>query len=102
VIRLFQPTGSDHSGFWFDGADPGQWDGEVGRACEAAVADWRRFLSEAEGILAPVIPDGRLRQRLAGELADAAFPEAFSPACQLWFREEQELSLATLHEPLPG
>lgn len=102
MIRLFQPTGSDHSAFWFDGADPGQWDGEVGRACEAAVSDWRRFLAEAESILAPVIANERLRQRLAGELADAAFPEAFSPACELWFQEEQKLSLATLHEPLSG
>jgi predicted outer membrane lipoprotein len=93
---VFQPTGSDHSAFWFEHTDAGQWDGEVGRACQAAVEDWKRFQHDAEDLLGPVIPNQRLRHRLSVELADHAFPEAFSPACRLWLEEEEALSRRTL------
>ena len=72
----------------------------MGRACEAAVADWQRFQREAEAILEPVIPNLRVRHHLTMDLANHAFPEAFSPACQLWCQEEEALSLKTLHQPL--
>ena len=97
---MFQPTCSDHSAFWFEDTSPTQWDGDVGRACEAAVADWQRFQKEAEAILEPVIPNLRVRHHLTMDLANRAFPEAFSPACQLWRQEEEALSIQTLHQPL--
>jgi hypothetical protein len=97
---LFTPSGSDNSSFWFEGISPGQWDGDVVRACEAAVDDWKRFQGQADGILASVIADPRLRHRLANDLADTAFPEAFSPACQLWLKQEEAVAMQTLHQPL--
>ena len=84
---MFQPTGSDHSAFWFEDTQPGQWDGDVGRACQVALDEWKRFQHDADSILAGVIPNARLRQQLSIDLANQAFPDAFSEACRLWHAE---------------
>ncbi|MEB3175962.1 MAG: hypothetical protein VKJ87_00020 [Synechococcus sp.] len=81
---MFQPTGSDHSAFWFEDTQPGQWDGDVGRACQAAVDEWKRFQHDADSILAGVIANEPLRHQLSIDLANHAFPEAFSAACRPW------------------
>jgi hypothetical protein len=75
----FQLTGSDNSSFWFEATVVGQWDGEMGKASEIALEDWRRFKAQASKILEPLITNQHLRQDVVRELADAAFPKALKP-----------------------